>query len=611
MDPIKTMESMALENISNNSDTVVLSYESYFREACNHMMACESILQNDITQVDNMYATTAKVLKQHFARSQEDVEAVKIVKRDWKENIKQWFVKIWAFIVSIFEKIALAVVSFVKSMIVYITKKRMASKDMVENVKAAITKLQTENNTPALTEILTILSKQRCKSFDIGRRRDFATIYDIHEMINNDKLKQFLQKNTVYVNNSKSIFNLRLLEEILKTNVNEKITNRMVLQNMTTDQIATMLQQYSKEDKLVEIENNVNALLSQAVLCGETPNNMPLSNTGFVDSWISEVFTEASYYWGHGTGLSKPDQMFTNNNGIIAIANYLTYGVPKTIVMKSNIRTGNFFKMPMNGEMISMAGIQMLPRAMDLYLQDYVTVCGNGGYIDQINDVLKKYTAKANEDAKHIKHIKEYIEKQLVIIENTTDYHNIGSVNYNNALKGQVKRYTQIINKVTNVKTHFVALRQYIIGNLISMLSMEESAVKIIINAVNKKHLTIDEKEAEEITVKIGEGRPLQTPKDSPYYEDDLSDEHLHSKEGLSDVIHNIGEKLENEVGPALAEKIEKIDVKLDEKINKLEENGAKLDKKTDEIIEKISSKIDGDSSDNEDNPDDYLFDEF
>ena len=136
MDPIKTMESMALENISNNNDTVVLSYESYFREACNHMMACESILQNDITQVNNMYATTAKVLKQQFARSQEDIEAVKIVKRDWKENIKQWFVKIWAFIVSIFEKIALAVVSFVKSMIVYITKKRMASKDMVENVKA-------------------------------------------------------------------------------------------------------------------------------------------------------------------------------------------------------------------------------------------------------------------------------------------------------------------------------------------------------------------------------------------------------------------------------------------------------------------------------------------
>ena len=54
MDPIKTMESMAIENISNNSDTVVLSYESYFREACNHIMACESILQNDITQDDNI-----------------------------------------------------------------------------------------------------------------------------------------------------------------------------------------------------------------------------------------------------------------------------------------------------------------------------------------------------------------------------------------------------------------------------------------------------------------------------------------------------------------------------------------------------------------------------
>ena len=90
-----------------------------------------------------------------------------------------------------------------------------------------------------------------------------------------------------------------------------------------------------------------------------------------------------------------------------------------------------------------------------------------------------------------------------------------------------------------------------------------------------------------------------------------MSDEHLHSKEGLGDVIHNIEEKLENEVGPALAEKIEKVDAKLDEGINKLEEGGAKLDKKADEVIEKIAPNPDGDSSDNEDNPDDYLFDDF
>ena len=34
-------------------------------------------------------------------------------------------------------------------------------------------------------------------------------------------------------------------------------------------------------------------------------------------------------------------------------------------------------------------------------------------------------------------------------------------------------------------------------------------------------------------------------------------------------------------------------------------------DKKADEVIEKIAPNPDGDSSDNEDNPDDYLFDDF
>jgi len=219
--------------------------------------------------------------------------------------------------------------------------------------------------------------------------------------------------------------------------------NKIILQNKKSLFNLSTLQQYAKsdlakegsEESLAALEANVDALTAQGIIGGEVSANF-------------------------NANMNRYSSLLTNGNKPKVVADLITYGSSSV----SNISIPTIEFLGLNGN--SSASVTKILR---MYLDDSKKIIGKGGYIDVLTEILKKYKDIAANDAKIVKEISAYITSQMTTF---ADNPNVMS---------KYKRFTNMMVNIKSVKTKFVALRQGIIGNLLTMYSIMDQGVNQLI----------------------------------------------------------------------------------------------------------------------------------
>ena len=114
---------------SNDTDNIMkLSFGTYFKESIKELQSLER-LDDKIYDIDLNYSNTLRLLKSKYAQSREDngdnAEETKEIKSRFGVNVKNWFIRVWAVIVSFFTRLFSMIVNLIKSLILFIQKKRV------------------------------------------------------------------------------------------------------------------------------------------------------------------------------------------------------------------------------------------------------------------------------------------------------------------------------------------------------------------------------------------------------------------------------------------------------------------------------------------------------
>lgn len=596
----KSMEALASKQISSNqAENIILDYESYFKNSMEYCMSIENLYKN-IKITEDKFIATIKLAKDEYKMSQEDTKIT--VKKSFGLKIKEFFTKIWTFIVSIFEKILLMVVNLVKSLIVFIQKKRLAGQVIIKKCDEVIRDISNNSANSALDSIIQDMYKYRLKS--VGKEPTDTKHWEwYHNRINGKAIEEFMAAQKVYLNNRKSVFNLDFLEEILRDNINEHISlspsTNLTAGSATSDQ------------KLDWLFTQIQALTNQAIMGAEVPDaSGGLSRSGYLDSWIERIL-----YGSLEDGVKDPAIMINlaDISSLKSFCNAITYGKISPTVPFADIRVLDF--LGITEEKVNTSRpyvVQTLLTAINDYKNDYVKVCGPNGYIESLEKVIKGFKDLAKKDSDKIKTIRKYVFDQLDLIQKGANNYDPNDVKdnevtvRNNVLHGRLKQFTNIINRVNNVKAKFVTLRQYMIGNLITMISTEEYVIRVLCKCIDKNKLDDADFSSNEFT-KVDTGindTANASGKDISQYIEE-GDESL-NLETFSNIMDKIDAKLD-EVTDSLASKVSaKLD-NLTEKANAVADKlpFGKGDKDEDDEYED-SSWDDESSSDDED---DYSFD--
>lgn len=416
MTDLHSIEKLRREELSDNEKQKIftLSYESYFEESVENLLKCDS-LDKDIFKVTADYETTAKLLKNKFANSIESDNQDE-TKISFGANIKNWFIKVWAFIVSVFQNITYSIINMIKALILYIQKKRTINQSVYKMINDKFFNVSNGLHTHADDRFATLSENPKyysVKTKDIDGSGRGLTFSDIHARLNDASVHWFIYDNKIILQNKKSLFNLNTLKQFAVSDLAKE----------------------GSEESLTALENNIGILAAQGVLAGEVSANV---NSNF----------------------NKYADLVKNGNKPIDIANLITYG--SATISNMEMSTVEFLGISGN----SSASVGKLLR---MYLDDSRKVIGKGGYIDVLTEVLKKYKTIAAEDSKVIKEISSFITLQLTTNSDKPE------------IIGKLKRYTNMIVNIKSVKTKFVALRQGIIGNLLTMYSIMDHGINQLV----------------------------------------------------------------------------------------------------------------------------------
>ena len=416
MTDLHSIEKLRREELSDNEKQKIftLSYESYFGESVENLLKCDS-LDKDIFNVTRDYETTAKMLKTKFANSLEFAEQDEM-KISFGANIKNWFTKVWAFIVSVFQNITYSIINMIKALILYIQKKRTVNQSIYKMINDNFFNVSNGLHTHADDRFQKLAADPKfysVKTKDIGGSGKGLTFSDIHARLNDANIHWFIYDNKIILQNKKSLFNLTTLKQFA----------------------ASDLAKEGSEESLTVLEDNIGKLAAQGIIAGEVSANI-------------------------NSNMNKYTELIKNGNNPKDIADLITYG--SVSVSNMNMSTVEFLGISGN----SSASVAKLLR---MYLDDSKKIIGKGGYIDVLTEVLKKYRRIAVEDSKVIKEISAFITSQLTVYSDKPE------------IVGKFKRFTHMMVNIKSVKTKFVALRQGIIGNLLTMYSIMDYGINQLI----------------------------------------------------------------------------------------------------------------------------------
>lgn len=443
------------ENFSgdNEKDVVTLSYEVFFNKVCED----QKLITKYNTDVER---TTAEQIRmsndlksKYHAMSAEDGESKAKVRGEFTDNVKKWFLKVWTFIVYIFQAILNIVINIVKTIILYIEKFRLQK----TSLHALLQKDKSLSFSAPSKEMKQHIDKFKKEKYltttiDIASKR--MTFDELHQCINNPVLVEFI-KQPIFIANDRSEINL----SALSTNLNKMVND-----------IKTGSSINEQDENLTIAEATIRQSLADYILSGEiTSENIKTNRSPLLDKWKYVLM----------------------DNNVKGFANMLTFGSDKFTYSK--METSIFLKMHELVKHNDDSGILTTLRALlAIYEKDSELVIGKGGYLDIMGEIFKKYKSAASADTVIIK------KMQSTITDTMSSFGKVeGGIKEQLALK-KFKRFTKLVLDVKNAKHNFVYLRQCVLGNILSAYSiMDKSLMQILVpgnlkldvleNAVGKK----------------------------------------------------------------------------------------------------------------------------
>ena len=240
-----------------------LNYQDYYKHAMEGINSIESI-QNQMSDITDNYCDVSNILRKKYhelSKEDGDENQKTEVKHKFSDNIKLWFTKIWAAIVTVFKKILDVVVSLAKTIII-------AFKKLVIRKTALYTKIKDDVKSASEGKISDKM-KERFQKFIDGKIKvktvensgygnfDFHTLWA--HLVDNKTLDAYIKHTSVVIKDAKSSINTDNLKQ-------------------TCDQLKVLADAEGmdvvREDgvvlsKLTALENNLKAFRAKYILFGE------------------------------------------------------------------------------------------------------------------------------------------------------------------------------------------------------------------------------------------------------------------------------------------------------------------------------------------------------
>lgn len=437
-----------------------LSYEKFFKDSVDTENEI-SFLNKSIEQYNQDYIATAKILKEKFrTQSFEDGETSEKVKTSFFANIGNWFIRVWAAIVTIFEKIVAVIQSLIKSLLLYI-KKHMLLKNSLFTRIGKDRNLSLSFNAPN-EETKKRVAKVLNNKFSIGTIDvDGNKLYNFDDMFNtinqNPTLTEFI-KTKIIVDNKKSAINTKNLEDLFT-----KLT--------VIDQHAD---EFGSEEKMATFSEAITTLTSQAVLFGETDGTDRISSA-----------------YGQSEEDTSSVLAYLKAGNIKAAANSIVFH--STDVKKETITLNEFLGLGTEtySETDAMSALDKLRDKLRDYEITSKVVIEKGGFCDIIAEILKRYSSAANNDKKTIKEIKDKIIKFMQSLDKTTEE--------GQKLTHKCKRFTNLIVRVQKIKNDFILLRQNVLGNVLTAYSSMDKALSMVLIPFDPNKIKESDKELDDM----------------------------------------------------------------------------------------------------------------
>ena len=419
-----SVESFGYDETKEKNDIVSLSYEKYFLNSINNKKEIR-LFNTGIENSYEEYKQTAIILKTKFQSMSKEDENTTEVKTKFSVNIKNWFIKVWGFICSIFQKIAELVVNLIKTLILYVRKHLLIKNSLYTALKDKSISFTDVSSNEKLIKALQNLAKGKVMVKTMAINKKAADFVTISKCLNNSQLKSFISQKII-VDNKKSTFNTDYLSALL-----------------THEEI---YQKGNANDTLTEIESNFHQLNIQHMICGESIDGIG------EDTNHGDMFENVS------------DVMANYNENVKALGNYLVYTDPEAAY--TDISFFDFI-----GTKDLNVILNRVRTLLSIYENDAKLIIEKGGYIDILTEILKKYKVAAVNDAKNIKGMKDFITNQMNKLTGDGD----------DKIQHRFQRFTKLIMLVQKMKTSFIVLRQYVIGDILSAFTFEDKALSVLL----------------------------------------------------------------------------------------------------------------------------------
>ena len=417
--------------VASNTEYVHLSFEEFLNDS----LECFSSITTTSKKLDqtreSFYENIAFLKKSYRMRSTEDEKLED--KKTFGTKIKDFFIKTWTFLVSIFSKIIEVVLSLIKTIIIFVQKKKVQMNSIFKLFqKDGGIKGFNNTNSNIIRNMLT--SNVVLKTFTLDKV-SYKHI-KICEVLISSRLKKFAELK-ISPNDRTSVSSL----SYIKSQIDKETKDQLKPGNS-----------HSVESKFKIIEDTINKFYMNGILL----NSATDSKDG---TFVLKLFSNNT--------MNAEDAFSTGN--IDKIAHAFVYGVEK----KPEIGETNlleYFGCHVGDGANRDENFKILEQAFnDYYNVSKKLFDTKDGYISKIEATLKTYKEISRNDHKLISEMNKNIIAEInkYLDDETPEAKSKISLFH---------RITKIVMKIKDIKSHFIRLRQQIIIDVMNLYSIENKA---------------------------------------------------------------------------------------------------------------------------------------
>lgn len=396
-----------------------------FKQVCN--------MAKQLNHTQETFCEEIRFLKSTYrTRSTEDEKQQD--KKTFGTKIKEFFLKIWGFFVRIFKAIGDIVVNLIKSIIIFVSKKRLQMNSIFKMFEkdGGLRGFNLKNG-----NVFEKTFTKEIKTIAKGDTKDAYNHETIYQYLTTKHLQNFINTKIQY-NNRNSPSNIENIKAMFKA-IRE---NQLYPGQKEKDSLM---------NTLMQAKTVVDSIYASAIISNEiVPPGGTISPGAIAQKAVQEIFA--------GKDLATKGELFIEGK-VDSIANYLVFGQEKKTM--DNIQLSIYFGTKDIG-----------PKLEDNFKEYYELsniVLGKNGYIEKIENTLKEYKKWAKEDHKSI------VEMNNVIIKEINSYVDDESPEAKSKLWAY-RNITDIVSRVRRIKSHFIRLRQQVLINIMTMYSIENKA---------------------------------------------------------------------------------------------------------------------------------------